>query len=112
MNKIDKNGCQITVVIYVDDLLITCVHQDSIDELIHAIKVQYKEVKHSTGNILDYLGMTIDMSVAGQASITMDGMTEAIVKDSNTPTLENKTSSPATDDLFDTRVGVRVRDVH
>ena len=104
MNKIDRNGCQITVVIYVDDLLITCVHQESIDDLIHAIKVQYKQVQHSTGNILDYLGMTIDMSVAGQASITMDGMTEAIVKDSNTPTLEKRTSSPATDDLFDTTI--------
>ena len=103
-NKIDKNGCQITVVIYVDDLLITCVHQQSIDELIQAIEVQYKKVQHSTGNILDYLGMTIDMSVSGQASITMDGMTEAIVTDSNTPTIEKKTNSPATDDLFDTTI--------
>ena len=104
MNKTDKSGCQITVVIYVDDLLITCVHQDSIDELIQAIEVKYKEVKHSTGTTIDYLGMTIDMTVAGQASITMDGMTEAIVQDSNCPTLEKKTSSPAADDLFDATV--------
>ena len=104
MNKTDKSGCQVTVVIYVDDLLITCVHQESIDELIQAIKVKYKEVKHSTGTTIDYLGMTIDMSVAGQASITMDGMTEAIVQDSNCPTLEKKTSSPAADDLFDATV--------
>ena len=67
-----------------------------------AVIAVYKDVKSQDGPIVDFLGMSIDMSTPGTAKITMDGMVEKIVKDSKTENLDFVTRSPAADDLFNT----------
>jgi hypothetical protein len=101
LNKTTENG-QITVIIYVDDLLITSKSLSDVHAVRDAVIAVYKDVKSQDGPIVDFLGMSIDMSTPGTAKITMDGMVEKIVKDSKTENLDFVTRSPAADDLFDT----------
>jgi hypothetical protein len=101
LNKTCKSGAQTTVVLYVDDLLVTSVHQQDIQDLLDALRKKYKDVTANNGPIVEYLGQRIDMSTPGTASITMDGMTERIIVDSLTMDLNKFTPSPAADAAFE-----------
>ena len=100
LNKTCEDGKQLTVVLYVDDLLVTCVHPERIRELLAQLRKKYNEVTAVEGPVVEYLGQRIDFTVPGTASITMDGMTERIIADSGTQLLNKVTRSPAGEDLF------------
>ena len=53
---------QITVAVYVDDLIITCSRNTFIDELTSALRTKYKKIKVVEGHIHNYLGMVLDFS--------------------------------------------------
>ena len=99
-NMIGASGHQITIVVYVDDLLITCISHLDIETVVNGLKKVYPQVKHEIGTVHNYLGMTIDFTVSGTASITMDGMVRDIVATSGTKDLDKKSSSPTRDNLF------------
>ncbi len=101
LNKMTENG-QVTVLIYVYDLLVTSESISDVRAVRDAVIAVYKEVKSQDGPIVDFLGMSIDVSTPGTASITMDGMVQKIVEDSKTDNLAFITRSPAADDLFNT----------
>jgi hypothetical protein len=100
LNKTCKDGKQITIVLYVDDLLVTCAHLQEIRELLAALRKKYKEVTAVEGPVIEYLGQRIDLTTPGTAEITMDGMTERIIADSGTMLLNKVTRSPSGEDLF------------
>lgn len=75
-----RDGVQCTVAVHVDDLLITCVDQLRIDELVQGMRTTYGEVKTAAGPAVGYLGMTLDVSVAGEAKITMGGYVDDMLK--------------------------------
>jgi hypothetical protein len=86
----------------VDDLYITSKTITMIDELEKGLREAYGEVKCERGEVLNYLGMVFDTSVQGEARVTMKGFVEDILR------LYNGTGvakSPATDELFTSRVG-------
>jgi len=101
MNKTCDDGSQLTVAVYVDDLLITASNKEAATSLINAITKRYKHVKSHEGRKLEYLGMTIDMTEEGSAFITMSGMEERIVEDSNLDDGGRATASPASNTLFE-----------
>ena len=101
LNKYLPDGKQITIAFHVDDLLITSCNQQAINDLCNELKNKYAQVKTHEGKIISYLGMNIDMSTSGTASITADGLIQQIIKDSNVPQLEKPTKSPATSELFE-----------
>ena len=94
---------QCTVVVYVDDLMATCVNQETIDQLWDGLKRKYgKGVVTHKGPVLSYLGMTFDYSIAGEVRITQAGYTADILLDCGLD--PSKTApTPATEHLFDTR---------
>ena len=100
-NKQGPDGLQCTIVIHVDDLLITSASPALIDELIDALRAEFKETKVVRGPIVPYLGMTLDFSIPGSVSITMDGMVEAILDDCKIDNLTKVTRSPAMEGLFE-----------
>ena len=57
-------GVPITVVIYVDDLLLVCTDVQVIHTVIGALKKRYGEVKTAEGLIHNYLGLVIDFTEA------------------------------------------------
>ena len=80
LNKICRDGAQLTIAIYVDDILMTSTNEEEMQEILTAITERYGDVKSHRGKILEFLGMSIDMSTPGSASITMNGMERSIVE--------------------------------
>jgi hypothetical protein len=61
------DGVQCTVVIYVDDLLFTCVHAYVIDATLEVLRKTFKsELTVHTGLVHDYLGIHFDFAVQGK----------------------------------------------
>jgi Reverse transcriptase (RNA-dependent DNA polymerase) len=71
--NIDRNGHQVTVCLYVDDLLITSVDGDDIDWVAGELRKKYGTVTLNVGKVHSYLGQTFDMSVDGKVSVSMEG---------------------------------------
>ena len=101
MNKTCDDGSQLTVAVYVDDLLITSKNKEAATALLKSITKRYKDVKSHEGSKLEYLGMSIDMTEEGSAIITMSGMEDRIVEDSALDNSGKATTSPASNNLFE-----------
>ena len=99
-NKRSKEGIQCTVALHVDDLLITSASGQLIDELCEGLRLNYGAVTRSDGPVVNYLGMTFDVGVKGEARVTMKGYIQDALDASGT---EGLAASPAIDELFDVR---------
>lgn len=64
LNAVYK-GKQMTVALYVDDLLITCRERAGVERLVDQLRSEYGEVKYKTGEKLSYLGMCLETSAKG-----------------------------------------------
>jgi hypothetical protein len=99
LNKTTKGGEVITVVLYVDDLLVTCASADAIAQLKNYLLDKFSEVSFHTGKVIEYVGMTIDFeSKPGCAVVTMKQMTDDIINTSGTTAMH---PTPANEDLFE-----------
>ena len=101
-NKTGGDGHQCTATVHVDDLLIMSKSRVTLDELVEGLRRRYGAITLARGPLLNYLGMSLDMTVPGQACITMPGYAEEIVKVSG---VVGFAKSPATDGLFELRDG-------
>jgi hypothetical protein len=99
-NKDGRDGKQVTVVMHVDDLFITCETASTLDEVHRLLKKSYPETRMSTGDVLDYVGMTFDFREDGQVRITMEGCINDILDSCGE---KNPKVTPATSTLFDVR---------
>ena len=102
-----KDGIQCTVALHVDDLLITSMSAPLIDELCEGLKIKYGEISRSDGPVVNYLGMTFDLRVKGEATVTMTRYIQNTLEGSETTGL---VASPAIDQLFDVRDIARVEE--
>ena len=100
LNFTDSTGTQCTICLYVDDLFITCKNQSTIQQLVEALKDKYGDVKAQYGDIVDYLGMTMDFTMKGCTKITMDGMIQEIINDFHRTDLATA-KTPATENLLE-----------
>ena len=66
-NKVSARGDQLTVVVHVDDLFVTCVNEPDIETFCKYLKRMYPEIKEARGAIVDYIGMT----TTGDVKVTM-----------------------------------------
>ena len=97
MNKM-VNGKQCTICLFVDDILVTCVDDAGIDELIAALKAEYGEITvHRDESDLSYLGMHLhsegDKTNVSQLAYVMELLTEYQIT--------GVAASPATGSLFE-----------
>lgn len=99
-NKSGQDGAQTTVVVHVDDLLVTSEKESHLTEFCSYLKSVYPSTKEIRGAIVDYIGMTFDFTKAGEVSVTMDNCIADIL---STSKVTKVTSSPATKALFDVR---------
>jgi len=97
LNKSTSSGVQLTVVIYVDDLFITCTEQSVIKELLSFLKVKFTTIIEHSGPILSYLGMSFNYSVSGKVKVTMQGYINDLL---DTLKVQGTVSTPATNNLF------------
>ena len=80
LNKTTTTGLVLTVVLYVDDLLVTCKSEQAIVQLKEYLETKFPEVSYHCGDIIEYVGMTIDFaSRPGAAVVTMKQITQDII---------------------------------
>ena len=108
LNMPHKDRTTMTVVVYVDDLLVSCKNPAHIDNLRKHLEQQFPEVTYHDGPVVDYVGMTIDLASRPRAAvITMKQNVDEIIKDatartgSYTDAGDKKDITPACNDLFD-----------
>ena len=88
---------QITVVVYVDDLMITCRNSTIMKQLIEDIKKIYNSITVKEGEVHSYLGMTFNFNNKGEVNITMDKYIDDIINDYS---VNGYSATPSTNDLF------------
>ena len=67
----DFMGDQLTILLYVDDLMISCKNRKGIDYVIDFLNTDYSKANVYEDPVIDYLGMQFDFSLPGEVSISM-----------------------------------------
>jgi hypothetical protein len=98
-NKVVR-GEQLTVVIYVDDLFITCKDGEAIEEFESLLRFKFKDITVHEGLVHSYLGMTWDFSQSSSVKVTMEGYTVDLLLQAD---ISGIVKTPATENLFTTR---------
>jgi hypothetical protein len=98
------DGNQITIQFHVDDLKISHMKQSVIDDVLDDLNKKFgtskKPLAATTGDIHDYLGITIDYSEKGKVKFTMYDYLEDVVSDMPDD-MRGTSPTPASDNLFD-----------
>ena len=98
LNKVCGDGTLLTVVLYVDDLLIFG-SAAGIAWLKSYLESKFPEVTYHTGDVIDYVGMTLDFaSTPGSLSVTMKQITDDIIGSCG---VTIGYATPAASNLFD-----------
>ncbi|HNJ38565.1 MAG TPA: reverse transcriptase domain-containing protein [Nitrosomonas sp.] len=90
-------GKQCTVVVYVDDLKISCADGRGVDDVVNDLKKVYGNVNLHKEAIIDYLGMDFDHSKPGVVKISMTAMIDQVIEELN---ISETARTPAAVDLF------------
>lgn len=96
------NGKQLTVVWHVDDLKVSHVDVDVVDEFVDQMEEEFgKEtpINKVRGKIHDYLGMVLDYTKEGELSVTMIDYIKMILRDIPDD-MKGIAATPATNHLF------------
>jgi len=97
MNK-TVSGEQLTVVIFVDDILATCKSDSVITDLVSQLREEFDEVKGGLTDDFSYLGMhVVNNRELGEIEVSMEGYEKEVLEYAG---VQGRRSSPATSDLF------------
>jgi hypothetical protein len=99
-NRLDERGTQCTATVHVNDLFISSRSPSMIEHLCEGLKTRYGDITRKDGPVVSYLGMTFDLSCAGEARLTMHGYVQEVLKSSG---VIGTAKTPATDGLFELR---------
>ena len=99
-NRIGSSGKQISIVLHVDDLMVTSESQTDLDNFGLYLKSVYPETRTNSGEILDYVGMTFDFTTTGEVCVTMHKCVDDILSGCG---VEITKVTPAASVLFDVR---------
>ena len=86
-----------TILLYVDDLLITSNTKSEVNAVADTLRNKYGGVTFYVGLQHDYLGIHWDFSVPGEVTLSMDGYIKNILKKYK---IMKSAKTPATDQLF------------
>ena len=97
-NRIEYNNKQTTLIIHVDDMMITCCDEKHVDMVIDEIEKLYPGLTKHRGKVLNYIGMTFNFESAGRVKITMEGFVKELLEDCTK--ILGVSPTPAKPDLF------------
>jgi len=100
-NKTEADGSQTTIVLHVDDMFVSNLKVEHLRNLNMQLQEIYGQTKFKEGEVLDYLGLRLDFTVPGEASITMDRAVAEILREAGA-NIKMRTT-PATEQLFEVR---------
>jgi hypothetical protein len=99
-HKFGRSGNQVSIVLHVDDLMVTSQSQDDLDTFGLFLKSVYPETRTTSGTSLDYIGMTFDFSAAGEVRVAMDECVDDILSGCGVTTTK---MTPGASVLFEVR---------
>ena len=98
-NRVKSAGeNQITVALYVDDLLVTCRSQRMLEDFKREVESEYDLSSCNTGDKIEYLGISIDLSSGKYGELKMTSYIENILKERE---ISSVSRVPASENLFD-----------
>ena len=97
-NRIEKDNKQTTLVIHVDDMMISSSDDKRLDKVIKEIEDLYPGLTKNRGKILNYIGMTFNYEQLGKVSISMEGFIKDLLEDC--VEIVGVSTSPANNNLF------------
>jgi hypothetical protein len=100
-NRLEKDSNkQTTLVLHVDDMMITADKEETIDKFIVELQSskRFTNLSIQRGKTLDYLGMTFDFSDDDKCKVTMNGYIKELLKEYCN--IAGVVATPATNDLF------------
>jgi Reverse transcriptase (RNA-dependent DNA polymerase) len=92
-NKV-SDGVTNTILVYVDDLLLTSAKQSNLDMVAEALRKRYGGVTVKTGREHDFLGINWDFRTPGEVSSSMEGYVSNILNKYN---VVKRAMTPSTD---------------
>ena len=93
----DIGGKQCTILVYVDDLLITCVEAGAVNQVIEQLGAAFGgDVKSSQEKDLSYLGMHLKLE-AGKITVSMEAYLAGVLEEYG---VKGTVTTPATSSLF------------
>lgn len=104
-NRIESDKSQTTIVLHVDDMMVTGSCEKHVDSVNEYLKSKYPETSVKRGKVIDYIGMTFDFSKKGEVKVTMENCVNDIVNGSG---VETSRATPAAECLFEVRDGVEL----
>ena len=96
--NLSQDGVQCTVCFHVDDLMITCVDKNIIDQLVSKMTARFGSITAHEGKHHNYLGALFDFSEEGMVHVSMPHMTQQLIEDSG---ITGTAATPAATNLFD-----------
>ena len=105
-NRTESDGRQTTIVVHVDDMLITASSEATLDMLISDFGARYNDeyaaITVQRGKRIEYIGMVFDFNPLGTAvQVTMDGYVEDLLNEYDS--IAGEADTPATATLFSVR---------
>ncbi len=97
-NMNNKAGKQLTIVLHVDDMLLTCEDESTIQDVLAAIEARYPDTTVGCGPKINFLGMSMDFEVKGECAVTMNGMVDDVVDKAE---VDGTATTPAASTLFE-----------
>jgi hypothetical protein len=98
-NRTEADGSQTTLVLHVDDVLVTAKTTADVKRFLSDIGKKYSDLTIHEGPELDYLGMHLSWSTRGKCAVTMPGYIDEVLDFASRITGESKT--PAGNNLFE-----------
>jgi hypothetical protein len=105
LNKVGRDGIQVTVAMHVDDLFVTSASDNNLETFENYMRGVYCEIKVNKGRVLEYIGMTFDSIVPGQGFIPMDNFVQEVLAERG---IWTRRSITAAFTLFDARDAPKV----
>ena len=99
-NKIGPDGKQITMCLHVDDIIATSTTQKNLDLFREYLTSVYPTVTHMQGRVVNYVRMTFNFTIDGEARVTMEHCVKDILHGYG---VLRPRSTPAAPDLFEIR---------
>jgi len=97
-NRRESDWSLTTIVLHVDDMMITAVSEEALDRLIAEVECVYPGLSINRGRVFNYLGMTFDFETEGKAKVTMNGYVNELLEEYDL--IAGVASTPAGNNLF------------
>ena len=97
-NRTESDNTQTSLVINVDDMIITASSESRVDDVIKQIETIYPGRTKHRGKVFNYIGMTFDFSKEGCVKMTMGGFVQDLIE--GCKDMPGTTTTPARANLF------------